>query len=58
MRTNTSKWTNISQNCVSCHNTHDIPHMIYYCTVCKSVWDNNWYYINYTDNTETHPTYI
>ena len=34
-----SKWTNISPNCVSCQKTHDIPHMIYHCTVCKRVWD-------------------
>ena len=34
-----SKWTNISPNCVSCHKTQDIPHMIYHCTVCKRVWD-------------------
>ena len=34
-----SKWTNISPNCVSCHKTHDIPYMIYHCTVCKRVWD-------------------
>ena len=34
-----SKWTNINPNCVLCHKTHDIPHMIYHCTVCKRVWD-------------------
>ena len=36
-----NKWTKTPSTCEICEpkEVHDIPHMIYYCTVCNDIWN-------------------
>lgn len=33
-----SKWLNIDHNCALCRIPHDVPHMLYYCDINRTIW--------------------